>query len=145
MMLAVVWLAACARPAPPPTPTLAPAPTPAATPVPTTTSGPQASPTGAPATDPATADIQDAFLENVNDLTAEVESLATLACDDLASETRDNPTEVTEIRGFAATLQRIGTTQAALNTDDVRSALSDLTKAVTQLDVALNTCGIKTS
>jgi hypothetical protein len=82
-------------------------------------------------------------LQNVNDVTAEVESLAGLSCPDLTAETTDNPTEVTEIHGFAATLQRVGTTQAGLNSDDVRSALSDLSKAVAQLDAALNTCGIK--
>ena len=89
--------------------------------------------------------MQDAFLQNVNDLTAEIENLAGATCDELTTETSNNPTEVTEIHGFAATLQRIGTTQAALATADVRSALSDLMKAVAQLDAALNTCGLKTS
>jgi hypothetical protein len=96
-----------------------------------------------PTIDATTADVQDAFLTNVNDLTSEVETLATAQCADLTEETRANPTEVTEIRGFAATLQRVATTQPALDNDDVRSAVADLNQALAQLDTALNTCGIK--
>jgi hypothetical protein len=99
--------------------------------------------TPAPTVDTAAADIQDAFLTNVNDLTSDVETLATAQCADLTQETRANPTEVTQIRGFAATLQRVATTQAALDSDDVRSALSDLGQALAQLDAALKTCGIQ--
>jgi hypothetical protein len=92
----------------------------------------------------ATLDIQDEFLSNVNDLTSEVESLATAECADLTAEMQANPTEVTEIRGFVATLQRIGGQQPALSaSNDVRSSLSDLSKAMAQLDTALTTCGIK--
>jgi hypothetical protein len=97
-----------------------------------------------PTIDAATFDVQDAFLTNVNDLTSEVETLATAQCADLTTETRANPTEVTELRGFAATLQRVGGQQPALsNSDDVKSALSDLNQAMSQLDTALSTCGIK--
>jgi hypothetical protein len=123
--------AACARPAPPPTPT--PLPTVAAT----VTPAPQ------PTQDAAAADVQDAFLANVNDLTSEVEDLASSKCDALTAETRDNPTEVTEIRGFAATLKRVGGQQPALNTDEVRAALAALDLAIGHLDGALATCGIK--
>jgi hypothetical protein len=87
--------------------------------------------------------MQDAFLTNVNDLTSDVETLATAQCADLTAETRDNPTEVTQMRGFAATLQRVAGSQSALDSDDIRSALSDLSQALSQLDTALNTCGIK--
>ena len=127
-------LLACSPPAAPPTalPTRpVPTATPPVTPVPTL--------------DAATFDIQDAFLTNVNDLTSEVEMLATAECADLVAETRANPTEVTEMRGFAATLQRVGGQQPALsNSDDVKSSLSDLSKAITQLEAALKTCGIST-
>jgi hypothetical protein len=126
-------LLACSAPAAAPTPTPSlprPTPTPAATPVPTL--------------DAATFDVQDAFMTNVNDLTSEVETLATAQCADLTAETQANPTEVTEIRGFAAALQRVGGQQQALSTsDDVKSSLSDLSKAMAQLDNALTTCGIK--
>jgi hypothetical protein len=119
--------------APTPVPTLAP-PTPTAvsavTPVPTV--------------DAATFDIQDAFLTNVNDLTSDVETLATAQCADLTSETQANPTELAEMRGFAATLQRVASQQAALNSsEDVRAAVQDLTQALSQLDSTLATCGIK--
>ena len=128
-------LAACSAPAA--------APTPVPTAAPTRTSPPAATP--APTVDAAAADAQDAFLTNVNDLTSEVETLATAPCADLAIETRANPTEVAEIHRFAATLQSIGANQPALDSDDVRSALSDLSKAMTQFDTALTACGISTS
>jgi predicted component of type VI protein secretion system len=132
LALLAATLAACRGPAPIPTPTAAPSPTPlpAATPVPTL--------------DATTGEIQDAFLTNVNDLTSAVETLATAQCADLTAETRDNPTEVTEMRGFAATLRRIGASQPALDSDDVRSALADLGQALNQLDTALKACGITT-
>ena len=121
---------ACARPSPPPTPL--------PTPPPTVTPAPQ------PTVDAEAADVQDAFLENVNDLTSEVEDLASGKCDELTAETRENPTEVNQIHGFAATLKRVGAQQAALNTDEVRSALAALDLAVTHLDSVLTTCGIPT-
>ena len=122
---------ACARPAPPPTPT--PLPTVAAT----------VTPAAQPTQDAEAADVQDAFLANVNDLTSEVEDLASTRCEELSAETSANPTEVTEIHGFAATLKRVGTQQPALNTDEVRSALAALDLAIGHLDGALTTCGIK--
>ena len=131
--LCAALLAACGTPAPTATPTPSvprPTPTPAATPVPTQ--------------DASSYDVQESFLTNVNDLTSEVETLATAECPDLTAETQANPTEVTEIRGFAATLQRVGGQQPALSaSDDVKSSLSDLTQALAQLDAALTKCGIK--
>jgi hypothetical protein len=117
--------------APSPTPTPAPpppTPTPAATAVPTV--------------DAQTADVQDAFLTTVNDLTNALETLAGAPCPDLTAELQANPGELASIRGFAGTLQRVSATRQELNTDDVRSALSDLNQAMRQLDTALKTCGI---
>jgi hypothetical protein len=131
--LACLLCAACGFGAAPPTPTSVPPPT--ATPVPQTTP--------VPTLDATTSDMQDAFLTNLNDLTSDVETLATAQCADLTAETSANPTEVTEMRGFAATLQRVATTQTALNSDDVRSALDDLKQALAQLDTNLANCGIK--
>ena len=87
--------------------------------------------------------MQDAFLANVSDLTSEVEDLASARCEELTAETRDNPTEVTEMRGLAATLKRVGSQQPQLNSDEVRSALAALDQAVGHLDGALSACGIK--
>lgn len=82
-------------------------------------------------------------MTNVNDLTSEVETLATAECADLSAELRANPTEVTEMRGFAATLQRVGGQQPALsNSEDVKASLSDLSKAMAQLEAALSRCGL---
>lgn len=133
MVSALCILAACRPQAAPSTPAATASavatPTPAVTPVPTV--------------DAAVADIQDEFLSRVNDLTSDVETLATATCADLIKETRANPAEVQQMRGFAATLQRAGTSQTALDSDDVRSALGDLGKALSQLDAALSTCGIQ--
>jgi hypothetical protein len=128
----MVALTACARAAPPPTPAPSPATAaPATTPVPTLDAG--------------STDTQYAFLSNVNDLTSDIEALAMAQCADLTAELRANPTEVTEMRGFAATFQRLGTSQPLLSSSpDVRSSLDDLGKALTQLDNALSGCGIKT-
>jgi hypothetical protein len=126
-------LAACGLPqSPGPGPTPLPTPTvPRGTPVPTL--------------DPATEDIQDAFLSNVNDVTSEVEDLAMAQCADIATETSQNPTEVAQIHAFAATLQRAGTSQAALQSDEVKAALNAMNQAINHLDSSLNTCGLKTS
>ena len=99
--------------------------------------------TPVPTLDATTSNVQDAFLTNLNDLTSDVETLATAPCTDLTAETQANPTELANIRGFAATLQRVAATQAALDSDDVRSSMSDLTQALSQLDTQLATCGIK--
>jgi hypothetical protein len=131
-MLVLVLVVGCSSP-PPPRPTPLPAtPTPAVTPYPTL--------------DATTNDIQDQFLTNVNDLTDAIESLAISQCSEISAETSQNPTEVTEMHGFAATLQRLGASQPALSTSqDVQSSLNDLTKALQQLDAALSTCGIRSS
>jgi hypothetical protein len=131
MLLALSLIAsACGAPSPSATPTPAPSPTPAATPVPTL--------------DAQVADIQYAFLSNVNDLTSDVEGLAMSSCADIATTVRANPTEVSDVHGFAASVQRVGSSQPALDNDDVRSALADLSNAMQQLDAALAACGIST-
>src|SRR6266851_5323457 len=107
-------MTACSSPAPTPTPR----PPPSTAPTPTLPAAPPV-----PTVDPSAADVQDAFLTNVNDLTSDVETLATATCSDLAAETTANPTEVSEMRGFAATMQRLGASQAMLQSDDVRAAL----------------------
>ncbi|MBV9578729.1 MAG: hypothetical protein JO057_09080 [Chloroflexi bacterium] len=118
---------------------------PAATPTPVVPrSTPTAAATPVPTVDAQTSDMQNAFVTNVNDLTSDVEGLANAECGDLTAEMQANPTEVTEIHGFAAALQRAGSQQPALSTSgDVQSSLSDLSKALAQLDSALTTCGIK--
>jgi hypothetical protein len=132
LILAVILMACAPVSQPPPTATsIVSTPTPAVTPVPTL--------------DAASTDTQYAFLSNVNDLTSDIEALSLAQCADLTAEIRNNPTEVTEMRGFAATFQRLGTSQPVLSSSsDVRSSLEDLGKALMQLDNALSTCGIKT-
>lgn len=123
LLIVGVLLAACGAPAVAPTPS----PTPAATPVPTL--------------DAQVTDVQYGFLSNVNDLTSDVEGLATSSCADMATELQANPTEVADMRSLASTVQRVGSSQPALDSNDVRSALADLSKAVSQLDAAVSACG----
>ena len=129
--MALVVLLGCSRP------NAIPA-TPAPTALPTATAAPQ------PTVDSQAADVQDAFLANVSDLTAEVSDLALSECSNLMDVVRANPNEVAQLHGFTATLKRVGTQQAALNTDDVHSSLAALDAAIAQLDATLTRCGIST-
>jgi hypothetical protein len=141
-------LSACGGPAPSPTPaptaTSVPAPTAtvAARPNPTSASQPQAQPTFDPSA-ASPADIENAFLSNVDDLIGEAADLAVTPCPDLIMVTRDNPNLLPSVRGFAAAAKRIGATQTVLNTDAVKTELSDLDHSMGELEGALNLCGIK--
>jgi hypothetical protein len=122
-------LASCAAPTAPPAPT----------PLPTTAAQARATvePTGA---DPA--DIENAFLSNVDDVIAEAADLAASPCEDLNVITRNNPNAVPSVRGFAAALKRLAGSQAVLDTEAVKAAMSDLDHSMGELDGALNLCGI---
>jgi hypothetical protein len=116
---------------------------PAPTPAPVATQAPAAAlPTPDP-TEASPADIENAFLSNVDDLIAEAADLAVSPCADLTDFTRQNPTLVPSIRGFAAAMQRIGATEPVLNTSAVKDALADLAHSIGELEGALSTCGIK--
>jgi hypothetical protein len=131
-------LAACASPAPPPTPTPAPTSTPQPQPSPTVAATPRAT------LDPAlqSSEIEDAFLANVDDAIAGANDLTALPCEDMMLVVQNNPTAVPSLRGYAAALKRLGGQQAALDTQNVRTALEDLDQSMSQLDAALTQCGI---
>jgi hypothetical protein len=114
------------RPAVPPTPDPAVAPTPAAT------------------LDPAIDqnEVEVAFLSQIDDIIAEATDLAVIPCEDMQVVTTRNPSLVPSLRGFAATVKRVSSTQAALDTDAVKSALADLDQTMAQLEGALSMCGI---
>ena len=82
-------------------------------------------------------------MTNVDDLIAEAADLAVTPCDELMAVTQANPNLVPSVRGFASALKRIGTTQAALDTDAVRASLADLDHSMGELEGALSLCGIK--
>jgi hypothetical protein len=142
--LVTLTFTACGGLAPAPTPT--PAPTATSVPAPPATAlSPQQAQPQAPF-DPSTAsptDVENAFLSNVDDLIAEVTDLAVTPCPDMTVVTRQNPNLVPSIRGFAAAVKRISAAQAVLNTDAVKSELSDLDNSMSQLEGALSQCGIK--
>jgi hypothetical protein len=144
-ILAVAALAACAAPAPTPAPTVAPtaAPTPTFRPAVPSTSAPQ--PQAKPTADTSGADpveVQDAFLTNVDDIIAEATDLSVAPCEDLVAITKANPSLVPNIRGFAAAIKRVSTSQPVLDTGEVKAAIADLDKTMGQLDGALSLCGI---
>jgi hypothetical protein len=142
VLVALVLSACAAPPPPPPTPTPAPSPTATAVAPAKPTAAVQSQQTFDPST-ASPADIENAFLSNVDDLIAEAADLTVTPCADLTVVTRDNPTLVPSIRGFAAAVKRISTTQAVLNTDAVKSELADLDQSMVQLEGALSQCGIK--
>ena len=127
---------------PTPTPTFVPALASTPAPAPTAAAQPQPQPTFDP-TSASPADVENAFLSNVDDLIAEAADLTVTPCPDLTMVTRDNPNLVPSIRGFAAAVKRIATSQAVLNTDAVKAELSDLDHSMGELEGALSLCGIK--
>jgi hypothetical protein len=133
-LIALVSLT-CSPPPAAPQPTLARATTAA----PTTTVDAARTPDASGA-DPAA--LENAFLSNIDELIAEAADLSSAPCDDLLTVARDNPNMMQSIRGFAASLKRLGTSQPALDTEAVKAALSDLDRSVGQLDRALGVCGI---
>jgi hypothetical protein len=87
-------------------------------------------------------EVENAFLSNIDDVIAEAADLTAAPCEDLRLVTRDNPNLVPSVRGYAATLKRLGSSQAVLNTDAVKAGLSDLDHSMGELEGALNQCGI---
>jgi hypothetical protein len=148
-LVATIAFAACTAPAPPPTPvptsvpTAAPTPTfrPAVPPTSPPVSKPQAQPTvDTSGNDPV--EVQAAFLSNVDDIIAEATDLSVAPCEDLVAVTKANPSLVPNVRGFAAAIKRVSTSQPVLDTDEVKAAIADLDKIMGQLDGALSLCGI---
>lgn len=142
-ILATAALAACAAPTPAPTPVPTAAPTPTFRPAvpPTSAPQPQAGPT-VDASGAGPVEVQDAFLTNVDDIIAEATDLSVTPCEDLVAITKGNPSLVPNIRGFAAAIKRVSTSQPVLDTDEVKAAIADLDKTMGQLDGALSLCGI---
>jgi hypothetical protein len=147
-LIATVAVAACAAPAPPSTPV----PTSVPTAAPTPTFRPAVPPTSAPPTPQAQptldtsgndpVEVQAAFLSNVDDIIAEATDLSVAPCEDLLAVTKANPSLMPNIRGFAAAIKRVSTSQPVLDTDEVKAAIADLDKIMGQLDGALSQCGI---
>ena len=122
------------------TPGLAPAPAAAAT---ATAIADSAEPA-----DPATVnpdELEAAFLVSVDDLVAQTADLARQPCADLSRAAGDNPSLFPSLRGYATTLKRVGGSDPALDTDTVKSALSDLDRSMGLLQGALSLCGIDPS
>jgi hypothetical protein len=132
--LVAVGLTACSALAPSPTPTPVPAPTATAAPA-------AAQPTADLGGEDSSA-VENAFLSNVDDLIAEANDLTATPCADLKQMTSDNPSLLPSLRGFTATMKRVATAQAVLNTDNVKSALADLDHTMGALEGALSQCGI---
>jgi hypothetical protein len=128
---------------PTPVPTAAPTPTfrPAVPPTSAPAPPPQAKPTvDTSGSDPV--EVQAAFLSNVDDIIAEATDLSVAPCEDLVAVTQANPNLVPNIRGFAAAIKRVSTSQTVLDTVEVKAAIADLDKIMGQLDGALSLCGI---
>ena len=81
-------------------------------------------------------------MSNVLDVAERAAFMAEATCEELAILVRDNPREVTSVRGFAATLKRMGEQQPELDRPEVRVALADLDTALGQMNGALSLCGL---
>lgn len=98
--------------------------------------------------DPASVDpgeLEAAFVSSVDDLVAQTADLARQPCGDLAQAAAANPALFASLRGYANTLKRVGASDPALDTDTVKSALSDLDKSMGLLQGALSLCAINPS
>jgi hypothetical protein len=119
-----------------------PTPTPTPVPVPTATAAPAPAQPTADLGGENSSDVENAFLSNIDDLIAEANDLTATPCDDLKQVTTDNPSLLPSLRGFTATMKRVATAQAVLNTDNVKTALGDLDQTMGALEGALSQCGI---
>jgi hypothetical protein len=137
---------ACAPAAPAPKPTVAPQPTAAqqSPSAPAPAPAPAASPSPVPATelDEDAAAVVDAFMGNVIDVGQQIANSSDLSCDELRTLMRDNPSEITSLLRFAASLQRIADQEPVLEQPEVQVLLEELDGAVAQLNGALSLCGI---
>ena len=86
-----------------------------------------------------------AYISNVLDVAERAAFMAEATCEELAILVRDNPREVTSVRGFAATLKRMGDQQPELDRPEVRVAVADLDTALGQMNGALSLCGLNPS
>ena len=67
-----------------------------------------------------------AFLDNLDELIADATDLWVTPCEDLQAITQQNPNLVPSIRGYAAAIKRVSTTQPMLDTEAVKASISDL-------------------
>jgi len=77
-------------------------------------------------------------MTNVLDLAEQAAVFADSSCDDLATLT----SEISGIRGFAATLKRVASQDPSLESPEVRAVMDELDAALGQLNGALSLCGI---
>ena len=91
----------------------------------------------------APSDVEIAFLANLDDLIAEATDLSLAPCEDLQAITQQNPNLVPSIRGYAAAIKRVSTSQPMLDTEAVKASIGDLDHTMGQLEGALSLCGVK--
>jgi hypothetical protein len=93
----------------------------------------------------APGELEAAFLSSVDDLVAQTADLSRQPCGDLSQAATANPALFPSLSGYANTLKRVGASDPDLDTDTVKSALSDLDKSMGLLQGALSLCGINPS
>jgi hypothetical protein len=130
-LLAVVCTLACsgARPAPKPTTALP-------------TRFPTPSQNAAPGFGEEAADVEAAFRSEVQQATDTAHFLAGAPCDRLAGSIKEDPTLVTGLRAYAATLKRVAARDQALDLPATPYVLAPLDYAMDELDRTLASCGI---
>jgi hypothetical protein len=130
-LLAAACTLACSGAGPAPKPTIA-LPTPFPTPI----------QNAAPRFGEQAADVEAAFRAEVEQATDLAHFLAGTPCDRLDGAIRQDPTLVTGLRAYAATLRRIAAEDQALDLPTTPYVLGQLDDAMEELDQALTSCGI---
>jgi hypothetical protein len=90
-------------------------------------------------------DVTQAYMNDVLEVAEMAAFMAEATCEELAILVRDNPREVSSLRGFAAVLKRMPEQEPALDRPEVRALLDDLDRALAQMNGALSLCGLNPS
>jgi hypothetical protein len=130
-LLAAACTLACSGAGPAPKPTIA-LPTPFPTPV----------QNAAPGFGEEAADVEAAFRAEVQQAIDMAHFLAGAPCDRLEGAIKQDPTPVTGLRAYAATLKSVAAQDQALDLPTTPYVLGQLDDAMEELDQALTSCGI---
>jgi hypothetical protein len=130
-LVVLACVLACSRPEPSPRPTTA-FPTPFPTP----------SQNAAVRFGEEPSDVEETFRAEVEQITEDAQLLAAASCDRLAGAVREDPSLVSGLRAYAATLKSIAAQDQALDRPGTPYFLSMMEDALAELDHTLASCGI---
>jgi hypothetical protein len=133
-VLFILLAGACASPAPTPTPPRATLILPTPIPSPSQNAAAQFQ------EDPD--EVEAAFHAEVEQIIAQAQFLTSAPCDRVSGAITQDPSLVTRLKGFAATLKRIAPKDQALDRQGTPFLLKRMDDALGELDQKLGSCGI---